>query len=266
MIRYDGGNRRKEIRGKNGVNVMGSYQFKSRVRYSETDSNGQLTLDGILNYFQDASTFHSEDLGLGISYLREHHMVWVLSYWQIVVKRYPDLGEEIVIGTIPYEIKGFMGYRNFYMKTAEGEELACANSIWSLLDTEKGMPCRAPESMIAKYGISERYPMEYAPRKIVFPDRMECGGTIEVKRHHLDTNMHVNNGQYVRMAMDTTLEERRVRQLRVEYKKSAVLGDVLYPYMAWEEEEGKYMVALCDAEKKPYALVELTYGINHEEQ
>ena len=162
-----------------------------------------------------------------------------------------------MIGTIPYEIKGFMGYRNFYMKTAEGEELACANSIWSLLDTEKGMPCRAPESMIAKYGISERYPMEYAPRKIVFPDRMECGGTIEVKRHHLATNMHVNNGQYVRMAMDTTLEERRVRQLRVEYKNQAVLDDVIHPEVAVSEDGRVYTVSLNNGDGKSYSIVEL---------
>ena len=42
------------------------YAFDSRIRYSETDSEGYLTLDALLNYFQDCSTFHSEDVGLGI--------------------------------------------------------------------------------------------------------------------------------------------------------------------------------------------------------
>lgn len=236
------------------------YQFESRVRYSETDSNGCLTLEGILNYFQDASTFHSEDLDLGISYLKEHQIVWVLTYWQIIVHRYPKLGERIVIGTIPYEIKGFMGYRNFFMKTEDGEELACANSIWSLLDTMKGMPSRVPEIMVTRYGISERYPMDYAPRKIVLPKEMKSGEEIEVKQHHLDTNMHVNNGQYVCMAMDTLEEHRQIRQLRAEYKKSAVLGDILYPQMAWNDADDKYLVSLCDGTGNPYALVELAYA------
>lgn len=236
------------------------YQFESRVRYSETDSYGKLTLEGILDYFQDCSTFQSEDLDLGISYLKQNHMVWVLSYWQIVVNRYPGLGEKIIIGTIPYDIKGFLGYRNFFMKTQSGEELACANSIWTLLDTDKGMPRKAPEPMIEGYGLSERYPMEYAPRKITLPDRMTVCEEIEIKRHHLDTNMHVNNGQYVRMAMDTLEEGRTVRQLRAEYKKSAMLGDVLYPHTYWDEDGKKYLVSLCSADVKPYALVELTYA------
>ena len=44
------------------------YCFDSRVRYSETDERGRLSLTGILNYLQDCSTFQSEDLGMGIEY------------------------------------------------------------------------------------------------------------------------------------------------------------------------------------------------------
>lgn len=57
------------------------YAFDSRIRYSETDSEGYLTLDALLNYFQDCSTFHSEDVGLGIGYMKEIGQVWVLSSW-----------------------------------------------------------------------------------------------------------------------------------------------------------------------------------------
>ena len=43
------------------------YTFDSRIRYSETDSEGKLTMASIINYFQDCSTFQSEDLGLGVA-------------------------------------------------------------------------------------------------------------------------------------------------------------------------------------------------------
>ena len=49
------------------------YSIKERVRYSETDKSGHLTLTGIVNYFQDCSTFQSEDLGVGMEFLKEHH-------------------------------------------------------------------------------------------------------------------------------------------------------------------------------------------------
>ena len=63
------------------------YTFEGRIRYSETDSEGKLTMASLINYFQDCSTFHSEELGLGVEYLKAEHLVWVLSAWQIVVER-----------------------------------------------------------------------------------------------------------------------------------------------------------------------------------
>ena len=63
------------------------YSFDSRIRYSEVDSQGKITLTAILDYFQDCSTFHSEDLDVGLSYLAEKEIAWVLTSWQIEVNK-----------------------------------------------------------------------------------------------------------------------------------------------------------------------------------
>lgn len=47
------------------------YQFKSRVRFSEVDSQLHMTLPSIINYFQDCSTFHSDSIGYGIEVMME---------------------------------------------------------------------------------------------------------------------------------------------------------------------------------------------------
>ena len=72
------------------------YQFDSRVRYSETDEQGRLSVTGILNYLQDCSTLQSEDIGLGIEYLKKTRHAWWLSSWQIIIDRYPVLGLTIL--------------------------------------------------------------------------------------------------------------------------------------------------------------------------
>ena len=46
------------------------YTFDSRVRYSEIDHTGNMTLPALINYFQDCSTFQSEDIGLGTEALK----------------------------------------------------------------------------------------------------------------------------------------------------------------------------------------------------
>lgn len=233
------------------------YQFQSRIRYSEINSEGKLTLPALLNYFQDVTTFHSEDLHVGVSYMKEIRQVWVLSAWQIVIGRYPGMGEQVEIGTIPYDFKAFMGSRNFFMKDEKGQYLAKGNSLWSLLDMDTGRPITPSQEMMDTYGCGEKLDMDYAPRKIVVPKE---GGLaqepIVVRKHHLDTNQHVNNGQFVQIASEYLPEEFRVGQLRVEYRQQAFLNDVLHPVVSVSD--GKYIVEIKDANGKPYVIVEFS--------
>lgn len=237
------------------------YEFTGRVRFSETDSDGNLSLESLLDYFQDSSTFQSESLGVGMEHLKENHMAWVLSSWQIVVERYPKLCEEVTVGTLPYDFKGFLGNRNFYMKDQFGERVACANSLWVLISTDTLKPILIPEEIIKAYPKENKIEMDYAPRKIVLPTSTEEQElnekeVIVVKPYHLDTNHHVNNGQYIRMAMGFLPEFARIKQLRAEYKKSAYFGDSIYPRVF--QKEDCYLVSLQNEEKKPYVNIEFT--------
>ena len=171
------------------------YSFNSKVRYSEVGEDKKLSLNGIINYFQDCSTFQSEELKVGVDVLEELHRVWVLSSWQIVVERYPDLCEEITIATWPYYFQSFCGYRNFVMKDRKGQMLAYANALWSFLDTDTGRPVRVPEDIEKVYILEEKLDMNYASRKVPMPRDGERKEPFAVQKHHLDTNHHVNNGQ-----------------------------------------------------------------------
>ena len=230
------------------------YQFDSRVRYSETDEEGRLSLTGILNYFQDCSTFQSEDLGMGVRYLTEHGRAWWLTSWQIVIDRYPVLGEKIVISTWPYDFKGIYGYRNFTLQDQEGGYLARAASVWFFFDTVRQKPARITPEDIRGYGEAQpRLTMDYASRKIALPEEYEERPRILVSRHHLDTNHHVNNARYVEIARESLPQEISVKELRVEYKKAAVLGDYITPRVS-RIPEG-YVTALCDPQGRPHAVV-----------
>ena len=230
------------------------YQFDSRIRYSETDSEGSLTMMALLNYFQDCSTFQSEDAGVGVRYCLGRDLVWVLNAWQIVPIRLPKLGEKVTIATIPYEFQKFMGYRNFMMFDQKGNYLAKANSIWSLINVKTGRFETPDEAMLKGYPIEERIPMEYAGRKISVPTGGETKEPITVLPHHLDVNHHVNNGQYVAMALEFLPEGSVVKQLRAEYRKQAFLGNTIVPYVA--AEDTRSVVALQDESGKAYAVVE----------
>ena len=104
------------------------YSFTSRIRYSEIGEDG-------------ISPCRADQLLSGLQYLpvgsdrrgrcgaQKRGCAWVLSAWQIHVRRYPSLGEAVKITTWASGFKGFLGMRNFTMETEDGEMLACANSI-----------------------------------------------------------------------------------------------------------------------------------------
>ncbi len=220
------------------------YCFNSRIRYSECGSNCALRLEALLNYFQDASTFQSEELGAGFAYLVPKNLVWVLASWQIVINRYPKLGEKVVIGTHPHDFKGFLGSRNFCMMTENGEMLAKANSLWTLLNFDTMKPVVAPEELTSKYQVEPPLDMEYAGRKIRIEGEEVPGDPIVVRKQHLDSNYHVNNAQYISMAVDCLPEGFTIGGLRVEYKKQAHLNDVLLPFVIRQDD--RIVVSLRD--------------------
>lgn len=232
------------------------YTFDSRIRYSECGSDGKLTLDGILNYFQDCSTFQSEELGVGVAHLKEEHLVWVLNYWQIEVERYPELCEQVRVGTFPYEFKGFLGRRNFCMES-DGKIIARADSLWSLLNTDTMKPTQAPDDLVARYQVEPKLQMGYGSRKITVPEGGTQGEPLTIGMQHLDTNHHVNNGQYLTIALQYLPEDfgaGGIRRLRAEYRRQAFLNEVFYPYIV--KNGNTVVISLRDKEGKPYTNME----------
>ena len=230
------------------------YSMDARIRYSECGSDKKATLAAIINYFQDCTSENSEQLGVGIAYLKEKKRAWILNTWQVEVERYPEMSEEIVVSTWPTGFKGVFGPRDFYMKTKDGERLACAHTLWVYVDTETGRPAKPDEEEIAIYGTEEPLPMESVSRKIKLPETAQTVCQFSVRRSQIDTNHHVNNSQYIQMATEALPQHFRVTKLRVEYKKAAVYGDVIQ--LKRFAKPGHIVTGLCDENGQPYAIVE----------
>lgn len=230
------------------------YQFNSRVRYSETGEDGRLTLTSIINYFQDCSTFHSEDCHIGVGYLEKQRKAWMLSSWRLVIHRYPRLGEEITIGTWPYGNKGIYGYRNFILLDNEKKPVVEADSAWFLLDMNSGMPCRVRPEDVEGYG-EPGQPLDLGkvPGKIDLSAVGEKRSPITVAPYHIDTNHHVNNAQYVEFAREAAAVSSPITELRAHYRKAAVLGDVIEPRI--DQKPGEVTVGLFNEQGEPYAAV-----------
>ena len=100
--------------------------------------------------------------------------------------------------------------------------------------------------------------LEYASRKIEVPEEITQKESVEIKMHHLDTNGHMNNAQYVKAAQEIAgIYE--IKSLRADYRKSALLGDQMIPYVGSVVQEDKsitHIVCFKDSCGTIYAIVE----------
>jgi hypothetical protein len=117
-------------------------------------------------------------------------------------------------------------------------------------DTEAGRPIRIPEIEITSYGVDPEIPLDVPKlqRHIKMPtENVQLKQPFKVRATSLDANGHVNNEQYIQMALAYLPAGIRVTELRVQYLKQAVLGDLLEPkvcrnedgYTVWLELTGR---------------------------
>lgn len=230
------------------------YSFNSRIRYSEIDLNNKLSIGALVNYFQDCSTFHSEEIDEGFLKLKSINRVWVLSNWQIVINKLPSLGDEVVIGTWPYDFKGFFGFRNFIMKDMDNNILAIANSVWVYMNTVNNRPVRFDLDDTSYVLSPKSTDFKYCDRKIDLPVNYIEEEKIHVTKSLLDTNNHVNNSQYIKLALDYLPATFKIKEIRAEYKKSALLNHLIVPKLTCYE--NKVVVNLTNEHGHTYAIIE----------
>ena len=134
--------------------------------------------------------------------------------------------------------------------------LATANSLWTLLNFDTMKPVMPTKEHLAPYVVETKLDMEYAGRKILVGDNGVRFEPMIVRKQHLDSNNHVNNGQYINIASDFLPEGFDIYQIRAEYKKQAHLNDVFVPYVVIEED--KVIVSLQDESGAAYMNAEFS--------
>ncbi|MGN0160278.1 MAG: acyl-[acyl-carrier-protein] thioesterase [Lachnospiraceae bacterium] len=229
------------------------YEVNWKVRFSECDSNQRLRYGEIVNYFQDCSNLQSLEIGRGLQWLNERKRAWMLDFWHIEVVKRPECFEDIQVLTWPNGFKGFLGTRNFVMKSSAGELLAYANSNWVYLDTETGKPTRVTEEEQKDYSVEPALEMENVGRKVEVPQMMEFVKVITVESRYIDVYQHMNNERYVEIAVDALPEGTKIHRICCQYRMQAKCGEQVHVYRKIIGD--KVYVALKSADDKVYAAL-----------
>ncbi|MBR6229168.1 MAG: acyl-[Eubacterium sp.] len=236
------------------------YTLHDRVSYSRIDHKRKIGVESVINSMQDCALFHSEDIGRSAAFLAERHRAWLVSAWHVVFVRRPQMGEYFDVHTWAYKFSGIFGQRNFLMETPEHEVLAYADSRWFYFDSESGKPTRIDKEESEGYGTEPPYDMDYSvSRKVSYPDTLEEQDSIFVNPSLLDSNQHLNNGQYVRLAVGYLPMDFDTAEFRAEYRNAAHYGDTMTVYTGFSATDEKlFYVVFTDENKEPYFISEFT--------
>lgn len=235
------------------------YSYDAIVRYSETGGRHLSNMATIANYFQDCAIFQSEEVGIGLDYLAEHHRAWFLVSWQIEVDRYPRMGEKIKVRTWAYDFKASLGFRNIDILDESGAQIVRAASIWSYVDTEGMRPVRIDADVAQAYPMEPRIDMDYAPRKIKLWDAdYEEVDRRRVMSYQIDSNDHMNNEAYIALAQEYAEDVENISAVRAEYRVQYKKDDVIVVKRARRGEQEQLL--LCDESGGISCVVEFCCG------
>ena len=232
------------------------YSLKYKVTTSTCDSEGRLKLYSALQMMQDCSEMWIDSEPTVKKYFAEQNMAQLLATRQVEVVRVPEYKEELTVTTSVYEVKPMFGFRNTFIYDAEGRPCYKTWSMGAFVDKAAGKLKRVDDATIASMAMEPRLEMNYKDRRIILPK--EGGEVLEpvrVLRADIDYNRHMNNANYVRVAMELLPEGFEVRGLRVEYRVAAKLGDVLVPTLY--RIDGGLIVALSVGNETS-AIIEFT--------
>lgn len=237
------------------------YSFDSRVRYSECDEHGNLSLVSLINYLQDSATFHSEEVHRGVGYMSRRRMAWLIAAWQIEVVELPRFCDDFRVGTWCHSMARTFAGRNFTITRPDGTPLVRADSLWFVFDFAQGRPIRIPDEQ--RIYLSDEEPLDMRPteRRLAVEGPSTAAPQVQVAEMQLDSNQHVNNAQYLGMAVDALAavcghdaaeQVGSIARICVQYRRQARLGDLIVPQV--HANGDSYTVDLADPQGDSFAV------------
>ena len=219
------------------------YSLNYKVTTSTCDSDGKLKLYSALQMMQDCSEMWIDSEQGVKDYFEKENMAQLLASRQVEVIRRPSFKEELTVTTSVYGMKSMFGFRNTFIYDAEGLPCYRTWSMGAFVDKGTGKLKKVNDQTISTMLLEPKLDMNYKDRRIILPKE---GGTVlapvAVQRADIDYNKHVNNANYIRMAMELLPEGFEVKGLRVEYRVPARLNDQLVPTVYQQDE--LFIVAL----------------------
>lgn len=204
------------------------YSLNYKVTVSMCDENGDLKLFSALQMMQDCSELWKTSVPEVDKYFTENGMAQLLASRQVEVVRVPQYKENLTVTTSVFELSPMFGFRNTYIYDEQNRPCYRSWSMGAFVKIDTGKLNKLSDELISNFKYDTKLEMNYRDRRIVLP-KINISNTSAyiVQRNDIDYNHHMNNANYIRLALEMLPIDFKVKELRVEFKKPAKLADKL---------------------------------------
>lgn len=172
--------------------------------YRDSDRKGNIRLDCLLLYLQEAAILHSIQVGFDETYMKKNNSAWVLNKLSLELMKPVEIREKITIKTWSREIKSFKATREFEIYNSKEECIGKASSLWFFIDSKDKKIKRIPLEVKNFYG-----EVPYSTGivlKEIDPNLENNGETFRksytLRQSDIDSNGHLNNTVYAQFLED----------------------------------------------------------------
>lgn len=207
------------------------YEEKYKVTVRDVNAQNVITNYGYLRLMQEAASAHSDALGISPNHFKEVPYAWLILNWRLKVISRPTWNTELTVKTWPSKFDKLYAYRDFEVRTSNGELVAIATSKWVLVNAYTHSIERAPEKVLNAFKPHEVSLFDEPLNKLKEPNEYEYTTNYTIQRSDLDANNHANNIIYLRIATDMLPEDvynnLDLKNIEIYYKMQCTLGDKL---------------------------------------
>ncbi|AXQ78453.1 acyl-[acyl-carrier-protein] thioesterase [Streptococcus chenjunshii] len=177
------------------------YAVDYQVPFYETDVNHNVKLPHLLSLALQVSGLQSLSLGVSDDYIfKTHHLVWIITEYDIEIERLPKYGEKIIIETEPTAYNKLFCYRDFTIYGESGDKIVVIHSVFVLMDYESRKVHQVVDDIVAAYDVEKIKRILRGPKYTALENPEET--VYRVRYFDLDLNGHVNNSKYLEWMYD----------------------------------------------------------------
>lgn len=227
------------------VSIKPVYSEDFFISANESNPEGELAVNVLVNAIIEIATRHANSLGIGNPHMESFHAGWVLSRLTLEMYHYPKVNTTYRVSTWVEGWNRHYSTRCFEILNMEGEVLGYARTIWMVINTlthenfgleHLSLPNGAIVSKECPIPRQERHvdillPDERIPEKSKALTANRPVTSYTFKYNDIDFYRHVNTLRYITLLLNAyTLEEfdhSFVSRLELSFLHEGSFGDTV---------------------------------------